>query len=312
MDVTSLISVIVPIYNVEKYVRKCLESLKNQTMREIEIICIDDGSTDRSGMIADEYAKADERFRVIHSENRGLSAARNRGIDESRSDWLMFVDSDDWVVEKFCEIPWKARQRYNADLVIFGSVIDKNGKTIICQREKKRPHGVIEEFLAHEYGEIVVWNKLYKRDLFNDVRYPERRFAEDVATTHKLVHKADKIVLLSSRLYHYVYRPDSISHNNNVAIRIDGFLSNYERYEDLVRYGYPEGKVIGTLCAAAIGILARLAPDNDDVCVRAKTIIDSIKSIPRGLTWKQKVGFVAWKTNVRLFYLLSFIAGRRK
>ncbi len=97
-----LISVIVPIYNVEKYVRKCLDSLKNQTMKQIEVICIDDGSTDESGRIAEEYKSEDwPKFRVIHTENRGLSAARNCGIDEALADWIMFVDSDDWVESEF-------------------------------------------------------------------------------------------------------------------------------------------------------------------------------------------------------------------
>lgn len=123
-----LISVIVPIYNVEKYVRKCLDSLVAQTLREIEVICIDDGSTDRSGEIADEIARDDARFRVIHTENRGLSAARNRGIDEARSQWLMFVDSDDWVSPEFCRVPYEAAIEYGADLVIFGAYVVKREK----------------------------------------------------------------------------------------------------------------------------------------------------------------------------------------
>ena len=114
-----LVSVIVPNYNVERYVRKCLDSLRGQTLREIEVICIDDGSTDESGRIVDEYAKEDERLRVIHTENRGLSAARNRGIDEARADWLMFVDSDDWVDPDFCKVPYEAAIENQADLVIF-------------------------------------------------------------------------------------------------------------------------------------------------------------------------------------------------
>ena len=116
MDVP-LISVIVPIYNVERYVRKCLDSLVAQTMKQIEIICIDDGSTDRSGQIAEEYVGIHEGvlFRVIHTENQGLSAARNRGIDEARSQWIMFVDSDDWVDEKFCETPYKTAVEKQAE-----------------------------------------------------------------------------------------------------------------------------------------------------------------------------------------------------
>ncbi len=131
-----LISVIVPIFNIEKYVRKCLDSLVNQTLKEIEIICVDDGSTDASGLIADEYCNTDGRgngnewplIRVIHTQNHGLSAARNRGIDEERAKWLMFVDSDDWVGEEFCMAPYEAAVKYGADLVIFKACWVKNGK----------------------------------------------------------------------------------------------------------------------------------------------------------------------------------------
>ena len=115
-----LISVIVPIYNVAPYIRKCLDSLKRQTMKEIEVICIDDGSTDESGKIAEEYESQEwPVFRIIHTENRGLSAARNRGIDEAQADWLMFVDSDDWVSNEFCRTPYEVAIKYNSDLIVF-------------------------------------------------------------------------------------------------------------------------------------------------------------------------------------------------
>lgn len=311
-DKKPLISVIVPIYNVEKYIRKCLDSLKNQTLKEIEVICIDDGSTDGSGGIAEEYRSDGwPKFRVIHTGNRGLSAARNRGLDEARADWIMFVDSDDWVEPEFCEIPYKAAVENDADLVIFGSVINKKGRTIKCQCEKNRPQGIIDEYAAYEFGEFVVWNKLYKQRSFDTVRFPERRLAEDVATTHKLIHKAEKIVLLSDRFYHYVYRPDSISHTNSDAIRIDGFISYNERYMDLISYGYPKGKVTGSVCASAISILARIDPEND-IYVKASNIVNSVKGIPEGLTWKQKIGLIAWKTDIRFFYWLSRAAGRNR
>ena len=116
-----LITVIVPIYNVAPYVRKCLDSLKRQTLKQIEVICIDDGSTDESGEIAEEYESQNwPLFRILHTDNQGLSAARNRGLDEAKSQWLMFVDSDDWVEPEFCEMPYKTAIEYQADLVIFG------------------------------------------------------------------------------------------------------------------------------------------------------------------------------------------------
>ena len=208
-----LISIIVPIYNVEKYVRKCLDSLKSQTMKEIEVICIDDGSTDRSGEIADEYASdVYPIFHIIHTENRGLSAARNRGIDEARGGWLMFVDSDDWVEREFCEIPYEKALEYGADLVIFRAFYERN-----CRRIKKNNceiHGLINEYTAHTSGGVVAWNKLYEKSLFEKIRYPEARVYEDIATTHKIVHIAKRIYVLNECLYHQVYRKNSISHIN--------------------------------------------------------------------------------------------------
>ena len=200
-----LISVIVPIYNVEKYVRKCLDSLKNQSLKQIEVICIDDGSTDDSGRIADEYGREDPRFRIIHTENRGLSAVRNRGIEESRCDWIMFVDSDDWVEKDFCEIPYKAAVENKADMVVFRNDVIKQN------REKKYKTandliGLVDEFTAHEHGARVAWNKLYKKELFDGIQYPEGRVYEDVSTTHQLVHKAKRIFMLSDCLYHYCLR----------------------------------------------------------------------------------------------------------
>ena len=306
-----LISVIVPIYNVAPYLRRCLDSLKNQTMKEIEIICIDDGSTDGSGEIVEEY-KSDEWpvFRIIHTENKGLSAARNRGIDEARAEYLMFVDSDDWVEAEFCRIPYGVAMEKEADMVIFGSVIEKMGRTINCQCEKHRPSGLIGEFAAHEYGETVAWNKLYCKKMFNSISYPEGRVAEDVATTHKLVHIAKRIYLLSDRLYHYCFRVDSISHTLSLAIRVDGFVALKERYENLILYGYPEKKLIDDMCASSIGILARINSEDDENYIAAKKFIDSIYKIPRSMNTKQKIAFVAWKTNKKLFNILSRISGR--
>ena len=156
-----LISVIVPIYNVEKYVRKCLDSLVNQTMKQIEVICIDDGSTDDSGKIADEYESSEfPIFRVIHTDNRGLSAARNRGLDEARAEWIMFVDSDDWVDKDFCEVPYKAAKMHNADMVVFNTtqVTEKGRKKYVKRRDIADRYTDAESLI--DEGNTVVWNKL--------------------------------------------------------------------------------------------------------------------------------------------------------
>ena len=215
-------------------------------MEEIEIICIDDGSTDSSGRIADEYCNTDEDgngnqlplIRVIHTNNRGLSAARNRGIDEAWTEWLMFVDSDDWVEQSFCEIPWRVAVENKADLVIFQSDNWKNG--IKVRNKNKDTHvGQINEYTAHDLGGATVWNKLYRKKLFNFLQYPEGRVYEDYAITAKVVHNAKTILLISECLYHYIFRRNSISHTVTVSNRRDQFVFMQDRYFFLSQNGYP-------------------------------------------------------------------------
>ena len=309
-----LISVIVPIYNVEKYVRKCLESLKNQTMKRIEVICIDDGSTDRSGLIADEYKTSPgvwPVFRVIHTENRGLSAARNRGIDESLSDWIMFVDSDDWVDERFCEIPYRAAIENNADLVIFQADCWRNGRTV-GKKSVVIPKDIIDELAAHEYGGKAAWNKFYKKCLFCSIQYPEGRVYEDLATTHKLVHEAKKILMIQKLLYHRVLRNGSITHTYSIQNIRDGFVSAKERYSFLSVLGYEEMKLKEDLCGSAIDYLSVMQPCDEELYLEAKTIVETTERIPQGISKKQKAWLFVWNINPCLFHLLCMSVGRRK
>ena len=304
-----LISVIVPIYNVEKYVRKCLDSLLHQTMKQIEVICIDDGSIDSSGRIADEYESSSfPIFRVIHTENRGLSSARNRGIDEAKTEWIMFVDSDDWVEPEFCRIPYEAALKQDSDLVIFHTYTWSRRN---CKKSKSRnrPVGIVDEFTAHKYGSVVAWNKLYGRKLWKTIRYSEGRVYEDAATTHKLVHKAGRIEMLSDVLYHHEMRKDSISHTHSKANKRDGLVSAMERVDDLISYGYPEEKINSSLCGPAVGYLAS-TKKRDDLYDKAVQILDETGSIPDSLSEKQKIAFLVWKIDRRLFYLMSRITGR--
>ena len=209
-----MISVIVPVYNVEKQLPRCIQSLKRVAGDSVEIILVDDGSTDGSGSIMD--AINDPSFRVFHTENHGLSAARNYGIEQARGDWLMFVDSDDWVEPEFCKTPLLNAEKYHADLVAFGVRSWKRGKEIgsspwrkMSKRIKKvlnadtpeRPVGIVTQEDAVQFGGAAVWNKLYRRELFDCVRYPEGRFFEDLATTHKLIYLAQRIVLIPDLLY---------------------------------------------------------------------------------------------------------------
>lgn len=306
---TPQVSVIVPIYNVEKYVGKCLNSLREQSLKQIEVLMIDDGSTDRSGRIADVYASNDwPRFRVIHTDHRGLSAARNRGIDEAEADWIMFVDSDDWVDIDFCRIPYESAHRYGAELVIFRSLAVNNGK---IEKPKKvdATIGLIDEYAALNYGSAVVWNKLYAKKLFDLIKYPEGRIFEDIATTHKLIHNAKQILLISNYLYFHLNRAGSITNPSKPLIQKDAASAQMERCRDLISYGFPEEKIRRLMCISAIRYLSRHSP-GDIYYDNALKIIDGIKGIPSGLNYKQIMALIVWRMDPRLFHSLCRLIGR--
>ena len=303
-----MISVIIPIYNVEKYLRKCLDSLSKQTFPDVEFILVDDGSTDRSGTIADQYHYNDDRFSVYHTENHGLSAARNLGIEKAQGEWLMFVDGDDWVASGFCAISYKAAMEYGADLVIFSAYEEKRG--MIKRIYKKISSGIIDASTAYSHGGVAVWNKMYHRKLFNMIRYPEKRVFEDVATTHKLIHEATQICFIQEPLYHHVYRKNSISNTDYVSYKRDNFLAARERQHDLISYGY-SGKSAGyRLHAAAIGFIASTEPSNDKVYQDAIDIMNSISGKAKWLSWKQRAMLSIWRINKSLFYKLCRFTGR--
>jgi len=305
-----MVSVIVPIYNVEDYVKKCLDSLAVQTLEDVEFILIDDGSIDNSGKIADQYS-SDSRFQIFHTENRGLSAARNYGIDQSHGEYLMFVDSDDWVAPEFCRVPYETAITNNADLVIFQAYRVKNGKTKKYNRATKNiSAGTIDNYTAIKCGSNVAWNKMYKKDLFNNIRYPEGRVFEDIATTHKLIHIAKSIYMIKTPLYYYVNRKNSITHTLTNSILDDQFTSGKEKYEDLILYGYSAEEFKPILWSIAIRYLIHKRPCKEEKYIQATQIVDSIIGIPKRISIKNKLLLTAWKKNKKLFYLLCKATGK--
>ena len=210
-----MISIIVPIYQVEKYLRRCIESLIHQDYQNIEIILVDDGSPDKCGTICDEYAHKDIRIKVIHQQNGGLSAARNAGIDIAQGDFLMFVDSDDWVEKDFCSHALQKVTETASDIVVFGYndiYGERSVKHSIDEKDEKK-YSVEDALLELHGGKILsfAWNKIYKAELFKTgIRYPKGRLFEDIGTTYLLFEKANAIYLASGATYNYQKREDSI------------------------------------------------------------------------------------------------------
>jgi glycosyltransferase involved in cell wall biosynthesis len=243
-DMSSLISIIVPVYKTEIYLHKCLNSIVSQTYKNLEIILIDDGSPDNCGIICDECAAQDSRIKVIHQKNEGLSAARNAGLKIASGDYIGFVDSDDWVDVDMYEILHKGVVEYGAQIAICGyyEVVDnkfrqvKEKDTTLCSREDAVHRLILDETFTNH-----AWNKLYKRELFDGVFFPYGRAFEDIGTTYKLFEKAQKIVFLNSSKYYYLLRKDSIIGDKTIKSRADRCIMIYERYIDLVER-YPQEK----------------------------------------------------------------------
>ena len=217
-----LISIIVPVYNVEKYLDKCIESILNQTYKNLEIILVDDGSKDNCPKICDDYAVKDNRIKVIHKINGGLSSARNEGLKVTNGDYISFVDSDDFIEKEMLYKLLHTLEKNDSDIAICGynavdeegvvleklKLLDKNHEEIIISKvesqndyfEKKNKRGIY----------TVAWNKLYKKELFLNKAFPEGRLHEDEALTFKLLYEAKKIVYLNEALYNYLIRNNSI------------------------------------------------------------------------------------------------------
>ncbi len=195
------ISIVIPVYNSEHYLSECLDSVVSQSYSDIKILLVDDGSTDSSGKICDSYASSDSRIKVIHTENRGVSMARNTGISESDCDYLSFIDSDDYVTPDYIEYMLKLITKDQADIAV-------------CQRMKStRKHkenklltdnqSCMSAFVKDAALDSVVWGKLYKRSLFDGILFPAGKRYEDEFTVYMLIAKAERISIGCGQKYHY-------------------------------------------------------------------------------------------------------------
>lgn len=210
------VSVIVPVYNVEKYLNKCIDSIIVQTYKDLEIILVDDGSKDNSGYICDFWGKKDNRIKVLHKANGGLSDARNYGIECATGDYFTFIDSDDYIHEKMIELLVDALEKNDADISIcdFERVQDDKGNFVnVLQKEELSMTGKDAVEKRYKYKDIryvTAWAKLYKKHLFEEYRYPVGKIHEDEFLTYKLLYTSDKVVFLNLKLYFYRQRESSI------------------------------------------------------------------------------------------------------
>lgn len=232
----SKISIIVPIYNVEKYLARCIESLINQTYTNIEIILVDDGSYDNSPFICDKYAYVDSRITVLHKENGGLSDARNSGLEVARGEYLTFIDSDDYVKEDYILNMQGIAKRYNADLVQCAFELGTNDTFKQQNREFQIIEYTKDDKFKNSYVKITAWAKLYKRKLFDKTRFPKGHYYEDDAIAHILLYNANKLVIYTEPMYYYYQSPESIMRKQGgFNFYIDDFLYVYHQKFDFFK-----------------------------------------------------------------------------
>ena len=229
------ITVIIPVYNVEDYIEECIESVINQTYTNLEIILVDDGSTDKSGYICNKFQDRDERIKVIHKLNGGLSDARNAGLKKATGEYVQFIDGDDYIDSDMIETLYNTIEKYDADIAICNHYVLKNGKVtnnstgkIFIYNNKE----VLKEFLLDTKIRAYTWEKLWKKSLFDNIWFPFGRKFEDIATTPRLFWNANKIVLNDIPKYYYRQREGSIMSKQCSELRLEyiDIVTNIDEY----------------------------------------------------------------------------------
>ena len=241
-----LISIIIPCFNSEKTIEKCLISVCNQDYENIEILIINDGSTDGTLLISENFRQLDSRIKIISQENSGVSKARNVGIQNISGKLFTFVDSDDWVEKNYCSNLYEVLEKNNADIAICNEIIEKPGEeNKIFQEEEKfeifEKRKAIELLLEDQHIKSYPWAKLFRKNLFESINFPENLEAfEDFYTMFKIFDKAKKVVKTDAKLYHYIEYSNSLSHNLTPQRAYHFFLAVKEANQFLIQQNIDE------------------------------------------------------------------------
>ena len=262
------ISVIVPVYNVEAYLERCVESILKQTYSNLEILLVNDGSTDKSGELCDQLALRDQRIRVIHKENGGLSDARNRGIDEASADLIGFIDSDDYIDTDMYETLYRQIKEANADLSMCGhydvyhQIPEKQVSEI--KTWELSSEEAIEMVMEAKILSVTAVNKLYKKELFNHLRFEVGKIAEDAFIMIRLLDQCQKVVATNEKKYYYVHRENSIT-TQKFSLKFLNVIEAYEQNANIIREHYPAIADVATMRLnwAYFYVLDRLLVDSD-------------------------------------------------
>ncbi len=320
-DSDGLVSVVVPVYNVEEFLEVCVDSIRNQTYGLLEIILVDDGSTDYSGKMCDNYEIADNRIKVIHKENGGLSDARNTGLLAAGGEYICFIDSDDYIKQTMIEELLAVIRKTNAQVSIcqFSDVYeekikipnDENEEIIVMTGKE-----AFKQFLMEEKkGFVTAWNKLYRTDLFKNgnIEYPVGKIHEDCFTTYQLYLKAETVVYLQKSLYFYRHRSGSIMKNTD----IEKEYAIIDAYEDVLKLVNKEYK---DLIDAAeyryllsnLSVIKKIVSwDDKSYAVRCKKNIDKIQILKnRYIKGQRRIRALILKISPRLYLYINHIVNK--
>lgn len=322
-----LISVVIPIYKVEAYLDRCVQSVLNQTYQNLEIILVDDGSPDSCGALCDRYQAEDHRVRVIHKENGGLSDARNAGIDIAKGTYITFIDSDDYVSERYVEYLYGLIREFGCPMSIgLHQTVYESGKVLSWdtgERFVMPAEKCMERILYHDVLDISAWGKLYERRLFAHVRYPKGKLFEDAGTTYKLIAQCENIACGFESHYYYMIRDNSIVTGAFSTKKLDMIEMTDQMAEDL-RKQYPALKdaILRRQVYARFTTLRQLIESESRYPDKEKEMISFIKQHATSVMHNKKapkrdkfaivtayfgVGFfrISWK-------LYCYLTGRKK
>lgn len=285
-----LVTIIVPGFNIENYVRRCLESISNQSYKNLEIVLVNDGSTDETGKIFDDYAKKDERIRVLHKSNGGVSSARNLGLQQATGDYVLFVDGDDWLEKNAIEMLVDVVKLYDNDVVLFEYCVDYvDGKKNVCLHPELHGSMTVQQAIENTIAPInrFVWSKLYKRSILRGVYFDETiHLGEDTLFACEAMINGESAYFIAKPLYHYVQSANSATRKKYFDKRM---LTGKDAYYKLVR------------------ICRKYYPKSEDIAIRnyieilMTIIMDMYKEPKRNRSWIRQY------TNEIRKYLLKLI-----
>ena len=310
----SLISVIVPVYNVAPWLDRCLQSIVNQTYKTLEIILVDDGSTDASALMCDQWALKDGRIRVIHKRNGGVSDAKNAGIEAAMGDYFSFVDPDDWPDLTMIDTLYAAVTDHQADMAICGFLFVHDDHSKHWQRCSEKTfvlnnqqlmQALLErrKFISYSYS----WNKLYARRLWDTVRFPVGKRFEDTWVRSKLYAQCQKVVVVDKELYFYRQREDSILHSGNHAQLVLESLEASKQDCDFLKTQYPhlQTQINAVFLTELMNAFINQPRDKEPLPAKAKKELVEVfrrqkKGIWKHLPLKSRIKYLAFSISPKL------------